>query len=82
MRHSGFEIVLLKISLFDPHLALAADLFVAAERFQINAKKLCCLEDRCPLFYLTTPARRLENHLECLAHLNFLPGNVIIIIVI
>ncbi len=80
MRHAGLEIVLLKITLLDPHLALAADLLVSAKRFEVNAEKLCCLEDCCPFLYFTTPACRLENHLKFTTHVYFLPGNSIVIL--
>jgi hypothetical protein len=78
MGHTGLEIVLLKISLLDPHLALAADLLIATECFEVNTQKLRCLEDSCSLFYFSTPSSRLENHLEFTTHVYLLLGNSIV----
>jgi hypothetical protein len=65
MRHAGLEIVLLK-SPSSISLCICRRPFVSAERLKVNAKKLCRLEDRRPLFYFTSPACRLENHRQIL----------------
>jgi hypothetical protein len=67
--HARIDIVLLEISFFDANFALAADFFVSAERFDINAKGLGCLEDGLAVLDLAAPARGLKYDLVCLRHL-------------